>query len=221
MSAPVVAVVRTVSVGMPREREWADTGRTAIDKRSVSGPVGVRRLGLVGDQVADTVHHGGPDQAVYAYSRAELDWWERELGRPIRDGGFGENLTVVGYDVDDAIVGERWRIGSALLEVAHVRIPCRNFGVWQRLGGYDDAGWVRRFTRHRRCGAYLRVLEEGTLSAGDPIEVVHRPGHGVTVSTMFAAMTLERELLPRLLQVDDLAAKARRKAEEYVATRVV
>jgi len=203
---------------MPQDREWATIGRTSIEKLPVTGPIGVRFLGLEGDQVSDTNNHGGVDQAVYAYSRSELDWWEGELGRPIRDGGFGENLTIGGYDVDDAEVGERWVIGSVLFEVAYVRIPCNNFKTWQGLGGYDDAAWMKRFTHRLRPGAYLRVLREGSLSAGDAVEVVHRPGHGITVSEMFAAMTLDRSRLPRLLTIDGLAAKARRKADEYVAS---
>lgn len=215
-------VVRTVCVGMPREREWADTGRTAIEKRPVAGAVAVRRLGLDGDQVADTKHHGGPDQAVYAFSARELRWWARELGRPVRDGQFGENLTIEvpdgQPDLDDAEVGERWRIGSALLEIAYVRIPCNNFKLWQGRNAYDDTAWMKRFTGRGRVGPYLRVLEEGSLRAGDDVEVVHRPGHGVTVATMFRAMTTRRDLLPELVVVDDLAAKAYQKAEEYLAS---
>ena len=111
-------VLRSVNVGLPREAAWAGIGRTSIDKAPVSGPVEVRRLGLAGDQVSDTRHHGGADQAVYAYSREELDWWAGELGDELRDGEFGENLTTSGLDVDDAELGERWRIGTVLLEVA-------------------------------------------------------------------------------------------------------
>ena len=209
--------VRTVSVGLPQDREWATTGRTSIEKHPVTGSVRVRTLGLDGDQVSDTNNHGGADQAVYAYSRSELDWWEGELGRPIRDGQFAENLTVDGYDVDDAEVGEQWAIGSALFEVAYARIPCNNFKTWQGIGGYDDRAWMKRFTLRLRPGAYLRVLREGELCAGDRLEVRHRPGHGITVSEMFAAMTIDRSRLPRLLAIDGLAAKARQKAEEYVA----
>jgi len=188
----------------------------------VTGPVHARRLGLEGDQVSDTVHHGGVDQAVYAFSRRELDWWERELGRPIRDGQFGENLTIEvsggNPDLDDAEIGERWRIGEALFEVAYVRIPCNDFKNWQRVNGYDDAAWVKRFTEHGRVGPYLRVLDEGALQAGDEVEVVHRPGHGITVETMFKAMTTERDLLPDLLVVDGLAERARVAAEAYLAS---
>lgn len=209
--------VRTVCVGMPQDRDWAGIGTTAIEKRSVAGPVQVRPLGLDGDAAADTRHHGGVDKAVYAVDRDELDYWEGVLGAPLRDGQFGENLTVDGLRVDDAEIGERWRIGSALLEVCSVRIPCANFATWQRRNGYDGTGWLRRFTEHGRSGAYLRVLEEGRLGAGDTVEVVHRPGHGVTVTTMFRALTTERALLPLLLGVPGLVPQAREKAEAYVA----
>lgn len=208
--------VRSVSVGLPQPRGWAGLGRTAIDKRPVGGPVRARRLGLDGDRVADTRHHGGVDQAVYSFAREDLDWWAAELDRPIRDGGFGENLTTTGIDVNEAELGERWAIGTALFEVASVRIPCNDFRGWQEENGFDAAGWVKRFTARQRPGAYLRVLTEGDVRAGDAVRVVHRPGHGVTVSTMFRALTTDRGLLPRLLVVDGLVERVRRTAEQYV-----
>lgn len=209
-------LLRSVHVGRPQPREWAGIGRTAIEKHPVAGPVRVTRLGLEGDQVGDTVHHGGVDQAVYAFAREDLDRWARELGQPLRDGLFGENLTTSGYDVNVAEVGERWQIGTALLEVASVRIPCNDFKGWLGEQGLDNAAWVKRFTAPGRPGPYLRVVEEGEIRAGDPIEVVHRPGHGVTVSHMFRALTTDRSLLPDLLAVDGLVEEARRSAEEYV-----
>jgi MOSC domain-containing protein YiiM len=209
--------VISVNVGLPQVRDWAGLGRTSIDKQPVGTPVRARALGLDGDQVSDTRHHGGPDQAVYAFAREELDWWESELGRPIRNGQFGENLTVAGVRVDDALVGERWAIGSAVFEVASVRIPCNDFKNWQRVNGYDDTGWVRRFTAHGACGAYLRVLTEGEVQVGDEVVLVERPAHDVTVRVMFRALTTERALLPRLLAVDGLTVQARQAAEEYAA----
>ena len=213
--------MRSVNVGMPREAAWAGIGRTSIDKAPVAGPVEVGRLGLGGDQVSDTRHHGGADQAVYAFAREELDWWGAQLGEELRDGEFAENLTTEGLAIDDSEVGERWRIGTVLLEVASIRIPCNDFKLWMGRGGHDNRAWVRRFTEHGRCGPYLRVRQPGVLAAGDPIEVVHRPGHGVTVSHMFRALTREPELLPPLLVVDGLVAEARRKAEAYVAAQPV
>ena len=209
--------IRSVNVGRPRDRAWADIGRTSIEKLPVPGTVEVRTLGIDGDQVSDTQHHGGVDQAVYAFAREDLDRWATELGADLRDGIFGENLTTSGYDVNEAEVGEHWRVGSALLEVASVRIPCNDFKGWMGESGLDTTAWVKRFTADGRPGPYLRVLEEGEVTPGDRAEVVHRPGHGVTVSTMFRALTTERELLPRLLEVEGLVEEARALAERYVA----
>jgi MOSC domain-containing protein YiiM len=212
-------VLRSVNVGTPREAEWAGIGRTSIDKTPVVGPVEVRRLGVAGDQVSDTRHHGGPDQAVYAFAREELDWWAEQLGDELRDGEFGENLTTWGLDVDGAELGERWRIGTVLVEVALVRTPCNDFKMWMGRGGHDNRAWVRRFAERERPGAYLRVLQPGVLAAGDPIEVVHRPGHGLTASYLFRALLREPELLPTLLAVDGLATKVRRRVETLATGR--
>jgi MOSC domain-containing protein YiiM len=208
-----VPVVRSVNVGRPQDREWAGLGYTSIDKRPAPGTVRAHRNGLVGDVVSDTRHHGGPDRAVYAFGREDLDHWERELGRDIPDGQFGENLTTEGIDVNEAEVGDRWRIGGALLEVASVRIPCNDFKGWMGESGYDSTRWVRRFAEHGRPGPYLRVLQEGEIAAGDEIELVHRQGHGVTVSTMFRALTTDPSLLSRLLEIDGLAAHVREKVD--------
>jgi MOSC domain-containing protein YiiM len=211
-----MAQVISVNVGTPREADWAGIGRTAIEKHPVAGVVPVTHLCVAGDQVGDTVYHGGRDQAVYAFAREDLDWWEGELGAPIRNGQFAENLTTSGIDVNEAEVGERWRVGTVLLEVAMVRIPCNDFKNWQRLSGYDDRAWVKRFAEQARPGPYLRVIEEGELQAGDELVVVHRPGHGVTVSTMFKALTTDRSLLRELARVENLAAVARRQVDAFV-----
>jgi MOSC domain-containing protein YiiM len=208
-----VGVVQSVNVGTPREAAWAEIGRTSIDKLPVARPVSVGLQGIEGDQVSDTRHHGGLDQAVYAYSREELDWWSDQLGDPLRDGEYGENLTTAAIDVDGAEIGERWRIGTVLLEVASVRTPCNDFKTWMGRGGHDNKAWVRRFAERARPGAYLRVLDPGVLAAGEPVDVVHRPGHGITVSMMFRALTLEPDLLPRLLEIERLAVKVRRRVE--------
>jgi MOSC domain-containing protein YiiM len=212
-------IVQSVNVGQPQPREWAELGRSSIEKRSVTGPVRVATLGLEGDQVSDTRHHGGPDQAVYAFAREDLDLWAHELGRDLRDGQFGENLTTSGIDVNQAEIGERWQIGTATFEIASVRIPCNEFKNWMGESGYDKRAWVKRFTAVGRPGPYLRVLEEGTIAAGDELVVVHRPGHGVSVSTMFRALTTHQELLPELLRVEGLVPQARARAEKYVAGR--
>ncbi|CAM5353763.1 hypothetical protein SALBM135S_09285 [Streptomyces alboniger] len=156
----------------------------------------------------------GDDQAAYAYAREDLDAWERELGRPLANGVFGENLTTAGLDVNGALIGERWRIGDGpLLEVTSGRIPCRTF-----QGHLGEQGWVRRFTLRGVTGAYLRVLEPGLIRAGDPVEVVHRPEHGITAALQFRAVTTERELLPRLLEAGAaLHPEAAEKARAHVA----
>ncbi len=172
---------------------------TAIDKRPIAGRVAARRLGVDGDTQCDTKVHGGPDQAVYAYAREDALWWEAEIDRTLAPGAFGENLTTEGLDVTGAVIGERWRIGTVELAVRSPRMPCATFaGFW----GVPQL--VKRFTAHGAPGAYLSVLAEGELGAGDPIEVVDRPGHGVTIGEVFRARSGERALLPRLLEADDL-----------------
>lgn len=215
-----MAILHSVNVGLDREAPYANLGHSGMDKRPVAGRVAVRTLGVEGDQVGDTKHHGGVDQAVYVFAREDLDWWALELGQEIRDGFFSENLTTRGIDVNEAEVGERWRIGTAELEVASVRIPCNDFKGWMGACGYDNRAWVKRFGAVGRPGPYLRVLVEGEVGAGDEIDVVHRPGHGVTVSTMYRALTTESALLPELLRVEGLVEEARRAAEKYVGARV-
>ncbi|MHB9759351.1 MOSC domain-containing protein [Streptomyces sp. BYX5S] len=213
----------SLNLGRPEPVDYTDQpeGVTGIDKRPVTGPVrvtapgpkGTGASGLAGDAVCDTRHHGGDDQAVYAYAREDLDTWSKELDRPLPSGSFGENLTTEGIDVSNALIGERWRIGPDLvLEVTSGRIPCRTF-----QGHLGERGWVKRFTREGVTGAYLRVVEPGEIRAGDAIEIVHRPDHGVTAALQFKAVTLDRKLLPQLLVAGDaLHPEARRSAREYV-----
>ena len=204
----------SVNIGRPRPNLWKkEPGPTGIDKQPVDGPVavtapgpkGTGAVGLAGDRVYDVKHHGGSDQAVYAYAREDLDAWESELGRSLSNGVFGENLTTSRLDVNGALIGERWRIGQdVVLEVSCARIPCSTFQGW-----LEREGWVKRFTQAVLPGAYLRVIEPGEIRADDPVEVVHRPDHDVSVALFFRAMTLEPKLLPRLLVADALPEKDR------------
>lgn len=215
------AQVRSVSTGGPRTGGWTGrVGRSGIDKTPSTAPVGIRFDGLVGDTVCDQKYHGGPDHAVYAFAREDLDHWGEQLGRALPDGFFGENLTTLGIDVNEAVVGERWRVGTALLEVAKVRTPCRVFAGWLGVNGLPEEGWIKRFAAEGRPGPYLRVLEEGVVEAGDPLVVEHRPDHGITVSTVFRAVTTRRALLPSLLAAPELAADVRVKAEKERDRRV-
>ena len=195
--------VLSVNVGRPRPNPWKGIGSTGIDKRPVAGPVAVTApgpmgdgtVGLAGDRVYDVRNHGGTDQAVYAYAREDLDGWAAEMGLALRNGVFGENLTTAGVDVNGALIGERWRIGAdVILEVSGPRIPCGTFQGWM-----GRQGWIRRFVQAAQPGAYLRVIEPGDIQAGDPVEIVSRPDHDVTVAVTFRALTLEDDLLPRLL----------------------
>jgi len=162
-------------------------GRTAIDKRPRSGAVSVGADALAGDIIADEVNHGGRDQAVYAYAQEEADRWAAELGPVVGPGWFGENLTVAGIAVTDAVIGERWCIGgdrpdATVLEVTLPRTPCATFGRWAQ-----EPHWVKRFTERGDVGAYLRVMSAGTVCAGDQVRVLSRPGHGVSVRELFRA----------------------------------
>lgn len=214
----------SVNLGRPGRPDLADAeiGVTGIDKRPVDGPVavaapgpkGTAGSGLAGDAVCDLRHHGGDDQAVYAYAREDLDAWQVTLGRTLSNGVFGENLTTAGVDVNGALIGERWRVGPDLvLEVSAARIPCSKFAGW--LG---ETGWMKRFTEAAAPGAYLRVIAPGEIQAGDAIETVHRPDHEVTVSFLFRALTRERWLQPRVLAAGEaLHAGAIRSAQQWIA----
>ncbi|MUL40189.1 MOSC domain-containing protein [Streptomonospora sp. PA3] len=195
--------IASVNTGTAVSAAWAGRlKRTAIDKRPVPGPVAVRAHGLAGDEQADREHHGGPDKAVYAYAREDLDLWQERLGRPLRDGVFGENLTTRGFDLDAVLIGERWRVGTVLLEAALPRTPCGVFRAWM-----EETGWVKRFTEEGRTGVYLRVLAEGEISAGDEVRVVHRPEHGIAVAAAFRARyEPDRELLRRVLAIPGRSA---------------
>jgi MOSC domain-containing protein YiiM len=216
-----VGCLLSVNVGAAEPTEYARIGVTGIGKRPVAGaaevrapgPKGAGGSGLVGDEVCDRRHHGGDDQAVYAYAEEDLAHWSVELGRTPDHGTFGENFTTSGLDLTTAPIGQRWRVGEhLLLEVSAPRIPCRTFA-----GVVQVRGWVKTFTEHARPGAYLRVLSPGPARAGDPITVVHSPGHGITVGLAFRALTTERDLLPRLAIADALPEETKSAARRATA----
>ncbi|HSS68053.1 MAG TPA: MOSC domain-containing protein, partial [Nocardioidaceae bacterium] len=133
------ARVHSINVGTPVDAEWAGSlRRTAIAKTQVTGPIDVGWLGLAGDEIADTEHHGGIYQAVYAFAREDLDIWSSRLERRLPDGMFGENVTTEGIDVNDALIGEQWRMGTTVVQVASVRIPCVVFQNYLREHGYGS-----------------------------------------------------------------------------------
>jgi MOSC domain-containing protein YiiM len=207
-------VVESVNVGTPRpiERSNGTSETSSIWKNPVSGRVAVRGVNIDGDDQADREVHGGPDRAVYAYAGEDIEWWESELGRELAPGIFGENLTLKGVDVTGARIGERWKIGTVVFEVTSPRIPC-----WKLAKKMEDPLFIKRFAQASRPGAYLRIVEEGELAAGDEVEIVERPDHEVTVGFFADAYQLDRSLLPRLLEAERLPEYWRSWVEDYLA----
>ena len=205
--------VLSVNVGTPRTvRLPTRTITTAIWKAPVRGRVAARGHNLEGDAQADRSVHGGPHKAVYAYALEERRWWEAEVGRELEPGCFGQNLDVDGLELGDARVGERWAVGSAVLEVSEPRLPCFKLGL--RMG---DPGFLRRFAEAGRPGAYLRIVAAGELAAGDRIEVLERPDHTVTMKLMARAQLEDHGLAERLLEAPALSPGWRAWAEEQAA----
>jgi MOSC domain-containing protein YiiM len=188
--------VESVNVAVVRTDEFTrvKSGRSGIDKRPVQGSVLLSAEGVAGDTICDTKHHGGPDQAVYAYSIDDLSFWAAQFGQDVLPGGVGENLTLSGVDCSGAVVGERWQVGEAVLQVRGPRTPCRVFAGFR---GVPDL--VKRFTAALRPGAYLAVVQPGYVQTGDPVTVLDRPGHGVTAADVMAAFTGDRERLPEIV----------------------
>jgi MOSC domain-containing protein YiiM len=209
-----MAHVEAVNVGIPRpiERSNGTVETSGIWKEPVGGRVAVRGVNIDGDDQADRSVHGGPDRAVYAYAAEDIEWWEGELGRKLGPGAFGENLDTRGLDVTAARVGERWRIGTVTLEVNAPRIPC-----WKLAKKMEDPKFIKRFAKAGRPGAYLRIVEEGELGAGDAIQIVDRPEHNVTIGLFANAYEHDRSQLPKLLDAPALSDEWRSWILEYQA----
>jgi len=204
--------VLSVNVGGIRQFDYH--GRPAVSaiwKAPVTGPVAARGVNLEGDDQADREVHGGPDKAVYAYAIEDTRWWAEELGRSLEYGEFGENLTTEGIEVTNALIGERWEIGSTVLEVSEPRVPC-----WRLAVRMEDNGFPRRFTQAIRPGAYLRIAVEGTLASGDEIRVVQRPDHDLTIGDVFRIFTRDRGEAERLLNVPQLSSSWGQWAERWL-----
>ena len=166
------------------------------------GRSGSASAGLDGDEYGDKENHGGVEQAVYAYAREDLDWWTEQLGRELRNGIFGENITTAGLDVTGALIGETWLLGTAVVQVTAPRIPCVTFKSW-----LDEQHWVKRFAQGRRPGAYLRVLTEGTVAAGD--ERACSTGRRAVLPwpSRCGPIYGDREIMRRLLEVEGRGRK--------------
>jgi MOSC domain-containing protein YiiM len=211
MATPLGKVL-SVNVGTAREFEYnGRPARSAIWKSPVLGRVAARGVNLAGDDQADRAAHGGPDKALYAYAVEDARWWEQQIGRALVYGEFGENLTTEGIDVNDAVVGERWQIGTVVLEVSEPRIPCWRLGV--RM---NDRRFPRRFTEALRPGAYLRIVVEGDVGAGDEVHQRERPDHDLTVRHVFRIYTRDHAEVERLLAVPQMSEAWRRWATDWL-----
>jgi MOSC domain-containing protein YiiM len=212
MSGPEIL---SVNVGTPRDvRVGRRVVSTSIWKEPVDGRIQVRGVNVDGDDQADRSVHGGPDKAVYAYASEDAEWWAQQLGRDLGTAPFGENLTTRGIDLSDARVGERWAVGSTILEVRQSRMPCFKLGLRQ-----GDPFFVRAFAEADRPGAYLAIVQEGDIGAGDAIQVIHRPDHDVTMRLMHRALLQDHDLLAHLLEAPELMPEWREYAEERTNPR--
>jgi MOSC domain-containing protein YiiM len=192
--------VETVNVGRIRAIRVGDRViTTGIWKHPVSGPIEVSGVNIRGDDQADRRVHGGPDKAVYAYALEDTIWWEGELGRRLSSGAFGENLTLRGVDVSGARIGERWAIGTTVMEVRQPRSPCFKLGL-----RHSDPLLPRRFAYAGRPGAYLAIIEPGSITPGDSVKVIERPDHDVTVALVAHVFLHDRSRSLELLQAQTL-----------------
>ncbi len=204
-----------VNVGGETPIEGAGkSGKTGIFKRPVEGPVEITQGGLVDDAISDKKNHGGPDQAVYVFGTPDYEWWSYELGHEVLPGTFGENLTVSDLESAAACVGDRMGIGTVVLEVTAPRIPCLTLAV--RMG---EPAFLKRFRRVERPGVYCRVIREGEVRAGDPVNYVPYAGERVPVLEVFRTFFDPHpgeDVLRRLLSVP-VAVRAREGYEEQLA----
>ena len=168
-----------------QSQPFRDAEASAIAKQPLAGRVAITRLGLAGDMQADRVHHGGPDMALHLYPLDHHQAWEADIGAHdlLSDsGGFGSNLAVRGLVEADLAIGDRLRLGNALIEVSRPRQPC-----WKTEHRFAQKGMVKRILATGRCGWYFRVLEEGFAQAGDQLALVERGDPEWTVARCFAA----------------------------------
>jgi MOSC domain-containing protein YiiM len=211
--------VVSVNVGLPREVLWKGASvSTGIFKSPVEGLVPIKRLNLRGDQQADLSVHGGVHKAVYGYPLEHYAYWRSELPEvELGWGAFGENLTTEGLDEKTLHVGDRLRVGSALLVVAQPRIPCYKLTI-----RFDRDDMVKRFVASNTSGFYFSVLEEGEVEAGSEIEIVHRDPEKVAVSDisdLYYGKSRDANLLARAVNLEALPASWRDYLRERVRVR--
>jgi MOSC domain-containing protein YiiM len=190
-------VVRSVNVGQARELMLRGRPHpTGIFKQPVEGRVLLADNHVQGDLQADRKYHGGPLKAVYSYTVEDYAWWEKELGMSLPPATFGENLTLEGISTADALVGERWAVGGAVLAVTQPRTPC-----WKLAAKMQEPGFVRRFKQAGRNGAYLAIVQEGEVGAGDSVDVIHRPSHPISIGMISFLNYADREVGRLLMEL--------------------
>lgn len=210
---PVVISLNIVHAEIPDV--GGSVGITAIDKRPVVKSCTVTDAGIEGDKRSDMLHHGSPNQAVYAYSIEDYKWWEEQLGRELKPGQFGENLTTSGIDLNNLVLGTKVKVGSAILQSTGPRIPCGTFARWM-----NEDKWVKRFTDSNRIGSYFKVIQNGQVSSDDDFEIFDVPSHGTTVLDYFKVHTGDRDQkrIINLVNCPDLEEDKRNKYREFLSS---
>jgi MOSC domain-containing protein YiiM len=206
--------VLSVNIGkievLPQGKKQTKSG---ICKYPVSGPLPVSELGLDGDKIADKRYHGGPDQAVYLYSREDYAWWENQLGRSLPFGIFGENITLSNFGPQPARIGDVWQLGNVTLQLTAPRIPCATLAA--RMG---DPSFLKAFVKANRGGAYARVLQPGTVQAGDAANPTTACSEAPAIDELFELFhqsPKDRELMRRALD-HPLAERIRATLEKWL-----
>ena len=193
---------------------------SAIAKTPVEGPQPVGFLGFAGDEQADLTVHGGTDKAIHHYPRDHYGWWAESLGGHAlleTPGAFGENISTEGLVESEACIGDRYRLGSALVEISQGRQPC-----WKLGHRFGVASVPATVVKTRRSGWYYRVIEEGMVAAGDALELVARPLPAWSVEGVFdlligGAGKREPATLRALAGMDVLAESWRVRATKLLA----
>jgi MOSC domain-containing protein YiiM len=209
-----------LSINCGKALPFRDDVPSAIGKVPVQGRVGVGPVGLSGDEQADLTVHGGTDKAIHHYPHDHYAWWDEALGGSAlleAPGAFGENVASDGLTEEQVCIGDRWRLGTALVEVSQGRQPC-----WKLDHRFGGAPVMARMVKSRRCGWYYRVIEEGEVSAGDTLDLVDRPFPDWSVARVFGLLIggdhkRDRDSLEALGTVGVLAQSWIRRREALLA----
>ncbi|MEZ4515594.1 MAG: MOSC domain-containing protein [Chloroflexota bacterium] len=195
-----ITMMKLISVNIGQARPINNgkvKSESGIFKMPAAGPVEITVNGIENDAIVDVKHHGGPDQAIYVYGGSDYAWWSAELGTELDPGTFGDNLTISGLESAQYSIGDRLQIGNVILEVTAPRIPCGTLAA--RMG---DRGFIKRFRKAERPGLYCRVIQPGTVQAGEAVTYQPYQGETVTILEMFRdayEQSLSAETLQRYL----------------------